>query len=462
MRPRIRHRLLDIRLTVGKNLSEDPTSFRLCIVIARMAVRARTKELVYLPDNVTTLEFDFNNNETLRYLDSVFVGPEVTQRWVDCSKSAISCCESKAPESMQPVFFDSQGLMHHEFIPEGRTVTKELYVETLRRLWDAVRRKRPEKWVENNWFLMHDNAPAHRAIIVKNFLARHNITALDHPPYSPDLSPPDYFLFPRLKSHLKGRRFNAEELMVTVLQHGTGGPASIRLQLKPPSLSLVLTTSIPVLSHRVNVNLSPLLFNFALEYVIRKVHDNRESLELNELHQLLVDAEILLETSKVIGLEVNPEKAKIQLQGLPRYRKMEFLHFFVRALLRRAYQYDEKQDFIPRDSPGGVDWIVAASSRYFLQLQVRTSAFRAGSLPVLPDCGKFPTDEGKISKHFVLWEKDGSRDRNNLAVRSNCACLNFSCSGNVILSWIYFRVYIPDQIKNLPSYSGYTSCVYEG
>lgn len=114
---------------------------------------------------------------------------------------------------MLEVFFDSQGLIHHEFIPEGRTVTKELYVEILRRLRDAVRRKRPEKWVENNWFLMHDNAPAHRAIIVKNFLARHNITALDHPPYSPDLSPPDYFLFPRLKSHLKGRRFNAEEVI---------------------------------------------------------------------------------------------------------------------------------------------------------------------------------------------------------------------------------------------------------
>ncbi|KAJ4427328.1 hypothetical protein ANN_24948 [Periplaneta americana] len=89
-------------------------------------------------------------------------------------------------EALLLVFFDSQGLMHHEFIPEGRTVTKELYVETLRRLWDAVRRKRPEK---------------------------HNITALDHPPYSPDLSPPDYFLFPRLKSHLKGRRFNAEEVI---------------------------------------------------------------------------------------------------------------------------------------------------------------------------------------------------------------------------------------------------------
>ena len=67
---------------------------------------------------------------------------------------------------------------------------KTIVRKILPRLRDAVTRKLPE----NNWFLMHDNAPAHRAIIVKNFLARHNITALDHQPYSPDLSPPDNFL----------------------------------------------------------------------------------------------------------------------------------------------------------------------------------------------------------------------------------------------------------------------------
>jgi len=35
------------------------------------------------------------------------------------------------------------------------------------------------------------------------------VTVLDHPPYSSDLTPTDYFLFPKVKSHLKGRLFDS-------------------------------------------------------------------------------------------------------------------------------------------------------------------------------------------------------------------------------------------------------------
>jgi len=56
-------------------------------------------------------------------------------------------------------------------------------------LGDAVRSKRPEK-MDN----LHDNAPTHRSILVKDFLAKNNVTTLEHPSYSPDLIPADFYL----------------------------------------------------------------------------------------------------------------------------------------------------------------------------------------------------------------------------------------------------------------------------
>jgi histone-lysine N-methyltransferase SETMAR len=83
-------------------------------------------------------------------------------------------------------------------------MSKEMHIDILRRLRDAVRRKRPKKMRTNIWFLLHDNAPAHRSVLVKDFLAKNYVTKLEHPPYSPDLAPADFYLFSRLKSALKG------------------------------------------------------------------------------------------------------------------------------------------------------------------------------------------------------------------------------------------------------------------
>ncbi|UYV64113.1 hypothetical protein LAZ67_2006599 [Cordylochernes scorpioides] len=59
--------------------------------------------------------------------------------------------------------------------------------------------------------LYHDNATSHTAFIITNFLARSNTPVIPHPPYSLDLAPCDFFLFPRLKREMKGKHWETVE-----------------------------------------------------------------------------------------------------------------------------------------------------------------------------------------------------------------------------------------------------------
>jgi hypothetical protein len=63
-------------------------------------------------------------------------------------------------------------------------------------------------WHAKNWILHDNNAPCCQALLVREFLANHNMLWLLHLPYSPDLAPADSFLFPKMKMQLKGRRFH--------------------------------------------------------------------------------------------------------------------------------------------------------------------------------------------------------------------------------------------------------------
>ena len=64
------------------------------------------------------------------------------------------------------VFFDYHGVVHQEFLTQGRAVNKEYYLAVMRRLHEAIPKKRLESWKNNSWLLHHDNAPAHLSLFV--------------------------------------------------------------------------------------------------------------------------------------------------------------------------------------------------------------------------------------------------------------------------------------------------------
>ena len=81
----------------------------------------------------------------------------------------------------------------------------------MKRLREQICRKSADVWKENSWILHHDNELSHKAIIVNEFLNKNSMNTIEHPPYSPDMTQADFFLFPKLKLPLRGTRFQSTE-----------------------------------------------------------------------------------------------------------------------------------------------------------------------------------------------------------------------------------------------------------
>ena len=135
-------------------------------------------------------------------------------------------------KSMLICFFDSQGIVHKEFVPPGQTVNQTYYREVLERLRKRVTCVRPG--IERTWMLPHVT----RQSPSMNFWQKKNIPVVPQPPYSPDLSPCDFLLFPWLKNHLKGRHFGTlDYIQKSVTDELKGIPALLRtMETTPPSL----------------------------------------------------------------------------------------------------------------------------------------------------------------------------------------------------------------------------------
>ena len=103
------------------------------------------------------------------------------------------------------LFFNSQGVVHKDLVPQGQTVNQQYYCEVLEWLRKRVHSFQPE--FVHFWMLHHDNTPCHTTISVNEFFTKRGFLVVPQSPYSPDLSQCDFFLFPKLKFHLQGCHF---------------------------------------------------------------------------------------------------------------------------------------------------------------------------------------------------------------------------------------------------------------
>ena len=109
---------------------------------------------------------------------------------------------------MYTIFFDAHGPVCQICTPKGRTVTGNFYATVI---LPAIKKhyleRRPGCGLRGIK-LLHDNARPHKSKQVKDKLKSMRLVELDHPPYSPDLAPCDFWLFDGLKKHLAGKTFD--------------------------------------------------------------------------------------------------------------------------------------------------------------------------------------------------------------------------------------------------------------
>ena len=126
--------------------------------------------------------------------------------------------KSSAGKIMLTVFWDVHGVLLVDFLAHKQTITGAYYANLLKKLRDAVKQKRRGK-LRRGVLLLHDNAPVHKSHVAQGAVRECGFRELNHPPYSPDLAPSDYWLFPGLKKHLRGHRFHDDkEVKTAVMQ----------------------------------------------------------------------------------------------------------------------------------------------------------------------------------------------------------------------------------------------------
>jgi len=113
------------------------------------------------------------------------------------------------------VFWSFKCFFHVVAVPDGKTYTSEFVTETLfPGLKAAVSVKHPQIGL-SRMMLHWDNARPHTAGTTQTAANSLGIELLPHPPYSPDVSPSDFFLFGYLKGRMKGTTFSSSEQVVS-------------------------------------------------------------------------------------------------------------------------------------------------------------------------------------------------------------------------------------------------------
>ncbi|PIC39523.1 hypothetical protein B9Z55_011179 [Caenorhabditis nigoni] len=189
----------------------------------------------FIPHHLTQANLDRRVDDSItlltlhagdRWLDRLITGDEKWVFYDNHHRKSQWVGEGESPQDvpkpdlhpkkvMLSVWWGVDGPIYWELLPEGKTITGDLYTTQLRNLKKAVDRSALK---DKKVYYQHDNARPHVSKQVKQELMGYGWNVLPHPPYSPDLAPSDYWLFGDMTRAFEGRSFNSRGAVEAALK----------------------------------------------------------------------------------------------------------------------------------------------------------------------------------------------------------------------------------------------------
>jgi hypothetical protein len=112
--------------------------------------------------------------------------------------------------------YDHRGIIMTDRVPCGTSVTAAYRRDWMQKLRRNINKDRPDL-LEDGPVILHDKARPHLGKVVIELLSKYEWEMLPHVPYSPDMSPPDFDLFHKIKEPMRGHCFpSLEEVSAAV------------------------------------------------------------------------------------------------------------------------------------------------------------------------------------------------------------------------------------------------------
>lgn len=200
--------------TVHRKLQDLGMINRRCRVVPHELTPAQAQRRVEVCRELSKTTFDMRQIQRIVTSDEKWIffrNPDTRNQWLrpgDLPEPVVKHGRFEH-KVMLCVWWNFEGVVHYELVPDGHAINAELYNQQLDRMYAVLARKYPALVNRRRVLLQQDNAPAHNSRMAQQKIGElDGCELLPHPAYSPDLAPSDYHLFRAMAHFLRGRTFD--------------------------------------------------------------------------------------------------------------------------------------------------------------------------------------------------------------------------------------------------------------